>query len=45
MTPSQFLSIAHGIAAKRFRQFVPAGTRIAREASAVFILKGIDFAC
>jgi hypothetical protein len=36
---------AHGIAAKRFRQFVPAGTRIAREVSAVFILKGIDFAC
>jgi hypothetical protein len=36
---------AHGIAAKRFRQFVPAGTRTAREVSAVLILKGIDFAC
>jgi hypothetical protein len=43
--PSQFLSIAYGIGAKRFRQVDPAGRRLVREVSAVLFLKGIGVAC
>jgi hypothetical protein len=45
-TPSQFLSIAHGIGATRFpAAFVAVGIRVTRKTPVVFFPKGIGVAC